>query len=47
MVMGKLFQTAGLLKKFFFPLWFFQPLQAATYRGKKQEKNATPLKAVE
>jgi hypothetical protein len=44
--MGKLFQTAGLLKQFFFPLRLLQPLQAATYREKKQEKNATPLKSM-
>jgi hypothetical protein len=36
----------GLLREFLFPLRFLQSLQAATYYEKKQEKNATPPKAM-
>jgi hypothetical protein len=47
MVAGKLFQTVGLLNEFFFPFRFLlRQIQAATYHEKKQEKNATPLKAM-
>jgi hypothetical protein len=37
---------AGLPREFLFSLRFPQFLQAAAYHEKKQEKNATPLKAM-